>query len=138
MFTRRNQLWAEIVREYRNQLGLSQEELAVQLGISRNYLSQIERGKARNISFNLALKILNLGEQHGKVEVILPRRVMVDASIAPEIVWLNHCGVITESSCQGPPAMALIKPSSVERAKELGYEPEYLADVGLFEIRLRS
>jgi transcriptional regulator with XRE-family HTH domain len=41
------------VRERRIQEGLSQEELAEQVGISRNYLSQIERGQATNLSWHV-------------------------------------------------------------------------------------
>lgn len=38
------------VKERRQELQLSQENLAERAGISRNYLSIIERGEARNIS----------------------------------------------------------------------------------------
>ncbi len=41
------------VRERRRQEGLSQEELANHVGISRNYLSQIERGQATNLSWQV-------------------------------------------------------------------------------------
>jgi len=39
------------VRSLRNELGLSQEELASSCGFDRTYISLVERGK-RNISFN--------------------------------------------------------------------------------------
>lgn len=45
------------VRERREEEGLSQEELAHEVGISRNYLGQIERGRAKNISFEVARRI---------------------------------------------------------------------------------
>ncbi len=60
-------------------------------------------------------------------EIHLTRTVEVDAEIAEEIIWLNEQGVVTESSCSGHgkwPPTALICPSSVEKAKELGYEPK--------------
>jgi transcriptional regulator with XRE-family HTH domain len=38
------------VRERRTEEKLSQEKLAQAVGISRNYLSQIERGQATNLS----------------------------------------------------------------------------------------
>lgn len=41
------------VRERRREEGLSQEELAARIGISRNYLSQIERGQANNLSWHV-------------------------------------------------------------------------------------
>lgn len=84
-----------ILRAYRKEYGISQELLARTLGISRNYLSQIERGIADNISFRLGQRILNLQSKHGKIEVILPRRALIDVEIASEIVWLNWEGVVT-------------------------------------------
>lgn len=45
--------FARKVRDRRLQEKLSQEELANRVGISRNYLSQIERGQATNLSWQL-------------------------------------------------------------------------------------
>ena len=44
------------VKEYRNQLGLSQEELADICDFDRTYISLIERGK-RNLSYTNLLKL---------------------------------------------------------------------------------
>ena len=41
------------VREKRYEEGMSQAELAERVGISRNYLSQIERGEAVNLSWQV-------------------------------------------------------------------------------------
>lgn len=131
--------FAELVGAYRERTGVTQAVLADSLGISRTYLSSIERGKANNLSFALAMKLLNLaGMAHGQLEVTLTRRVWVDATIALEIVWLNESGVETVGCCVGSPATALISPSSVVRAEELGYLPLYVEDSGLFVIELRS
>ena len=130
--------FAKILTAFRTANKLSQQETANRLGISRNYLSQIERGKAMNISFDLGLRILNLGSQHGKIEVTLPRRVLIDGHIAAEMVWLNQQGVHTEGCCQGPPPTTLVKPSSTQRCLELGYEPVYNKSIGRFSIRLKS
>ncbi|MEI7831632.1 MAG: helix-turn-helix domain-containing protein [bacterium] len=46
------------VRERRSQEGLSQDDLAQKTGISRNYLSQIERGQAENISLEYIKRIV--------------------------------------------------------------------------------
>ncbi len=43
----------ERVRKQREHLRLSQTELAEKAGISRTYLSLIERGEAKNISFSI-------------------------------------------------------------------------------------
>jgi transcriptional regulator with XRE-family HTH domain len=54
------------VRICRLQEGLSQQELADRIGISRNYLSQIERGESNNLSWNVRSRIssvLGLGEE---------------------------------------------------------------------------
>ncbi len=48
------------VRNRRKQENLSQEELAIQVGISRNYLSQIERGQATNLSWQLRDKLSSI------------------------------------------------------------------------------
>lgn len=41
------------IRQRRSEEGWSQEKLAQTVGISRNYLSQIERGKATNLSWQV-------------------------------------------------------------------------------------
>jgi transcriptional regulator with XRE-family HTH domain len=41
------------VVDRRKDMGLSQEALAQRAGISRNYISLIERGEARNVSLNI-------------------------------------------------------------------------------------
>jgi transcriptional regulator with XRE-family HTH domain len=45
------------VRDRRLQENLSQEDLAQKIGISRNYLSQIERGQATNLSWQVREKL---------------------------------------------------------------------------------
>lgn len=45
--------FAQKVRDRRIKEGLSQQELADRIGISRNYLSQIERGVATNLSWQV-------------------------------------------------------------------------------------
>lgn len=47
---------ANIVEKKRKELGLSQDEFAAQIGISRQYYSEIESGK-RTPSVNLAKEI---------------------------------------------------------------------------------
>ena len=75
-------------------------------------------------------------------EIVIEQRVKVDSCIAAEIVELNHQGVRTEGCCCGHlkgMAQALIRASSVDRARELGYDPVYYDnDNGLFGIKLRS
>ena len=44
---------AEEVSYHRAERGLTQSELAQKLGISRNYVAQIEAGKAENISIGI-------------------------------------------------------------------------------------
>ena len=73
--------------------------------------------------------------------VTITQQIKVDAEIADEIVWLNQEGVRTEGSCSGhgiARPTAMIKPSSVEKAKQLGYTPWHIEDLGLFEIKLRE
>ncbi len=45
--------FGKLVRDRRKQEKLNQEELAQAVGISRNYLSQIERGEATNLSWQV-------------------------------------------------------------------------------------
>lgn len=45
------------IREYRNQLGVSQEQFALSIGMDRTYLSSVEAGK-RNISIENLYKIV--------------------------------------------------------------------------------
>ncbi len=131
-------MFGEILLTYRKKHELSQQQLSIKLGLSRNYVSQIERGLAENLSFKVAQRILNIDELHGQVWVVLTRRVLVDAVIAPEIVWLNSQGVVTEGCCAGPPPTAMITPGSVEKAQHFGYVLEYQEHIGLFEIMLKS
>lgn len=132
--------FSSLLRMYRQQTETTQEEVAQQLGISRNYLSQIERGIAKNISWGLGTAILNLWHPNetGQIEIVVPRRILVDAALAIEIEWLNVEGVETEGCCIGPPPLAMIRPGSVTKARELGYVPEYQPTTGLYQIRLRS
>ena len=56
------------VRKRRCEEGLSQEKLAQAVGISRNYLSQIERGKATNLSWQVMdrlTSVLGMKEEQG-------------------------------------------------------------------------
>lgn len=64
--------FAKQVRDRRLQEGLSQEQLARAVGISRNYLSQIERGQAKNLSWQLMERLTSClglkGDATGKIE----------------------------------------------------------------------
>lgn len=51
------QSFGQRVRTRRSDEGWSQEELAEKIGISRNYLSQIERGVANNLSWRLVERV---------------------------------------------------------------------------------
>jgi hypothetical protein len=57
-------------------------------------------------------------------EIVIERRLTVDACIADAVVTLNRFGVYTTGCCcghgKGPPT-ATILPSAQERARELGY-----------------
>ncbi len=48
------------VRDRRLEEGLSQEKLAQAVGISRNYLSQIERGQATNLSWQVMERLTSI------------------------------------------------------------------------------
>lgn len=59
-------LFGPRVRDRREKEGRSQEELAKDVGISRNYLSQIERGVATNMSWQVVHRLtatLGLGSE---------------------------------------------------------------------------
>ncbi|MGK7890825.1 MAG: helix-turn-helix domain-containing protein [Leptolyngbyaceae cyanobacterium] len=64
--------FAQQVRDRRRQEKLSQQALAKQVGISRNYLSEIERGQATNLSWQVRQRLASaLGiklEQEGTLE----------------------------------------------------------------------
>ena len=49
--------WGSRLRQHRIDRGLSQEELADEVGISRNYISQIERGVSTNLSLDVARRL---------------------------------------------------------------------------------
>ena len=54
------------VRQRRKEESLSQKDLAEKAGLSRTYLSEIERGEAQNISFQVVeklQKILGIGKE---------------------------------------------------------------------------
>ncbi len=59
------------VRDRRIEEGLTQEKLAQAVGISRNYLSQIERGQATNISWHVMERLTSVlglkGDQVGTI-----------------------------------------------------------------------
>jgi hypothetical protein len=75
------------------------------------------------------------------VEIEITQRIKVDACVANEIKRLNSLGVRTEGSCCGhgqQKPSAIIRPSGVKTAEELGYVPVYREDTGNFEMGLRS
>jgi transcriptional regulator with XRE-family HTH domain len=47
----------QTLRGYRKEQGITQQELAEMTGLSRTYLSEIERGAAQNVSLHVARKI---------------------------------------------------------------------------------
>lgn len=64
------------VREKRKKEGMSQADLAGKVDISRNYLSQIERGEAVNLSWQVKKKLADtLGIP---VEMLLDKSTMLD------------------------------------------------------------
>ena len=85
------------VRERRVEEGLSQEKLAQAVGISRNYLSQIERGQATNLSWQVVERltsVLGLKEQETQSDTILPSSLAQFAKTAElppdDIFMLAH------------------------------------------------
>lgn len=74
------------VRDRRVEEGMSQEKLAQAVGISRNYLSQIERGQATNLSWQVMDKltsVLGLKEQEETDnEMVLPQSLAEFAKTA--------------------------------------------------------
>lgn len=52
----------EALRGYRKKNSLSQQAFAKMAGLSRNYISQIERGLAGNISFSVYSSIVSIIE----------------------------------------------------------------------------
>ncbi len=50
------QLLGATIRQYRQQRGLTQQELAAKIGLSRTYINQIEQGQ-RNVSIRAVLHI---------------------------------------------------------------------------------
>ena len=65
-----------VIRKYREDKGLSQEELAEEAGLHRTYISLVERGH-RNISVDALSQI---AEALG----VYPSRLMSDAEKEPE------------------------------------------------------
>ncbi len=51
-------LFGEAIREYRKQLGLSQEKFALSIGMDRTYYASVENGK-RNVSLQNIERIAN-------------------------------------------------------------------------------
>lgn len=59
-----------IIKEVREELGITQEELSIRTGISRNYIAELENSKKVNPSFETILKIsLALGVEIRKIYV---------------------------------------------------------------------
>jgi transcriptional regulator with XRE-family HTH domain len=51
-----NEIFGKLVKKYREETGLSQSQLAADVGCTKEYISEIENGKA-NITFKLANRI---------------------------------------------------------------------------------
>lgn len=78
------------------------------------------------------------------MQVIITQTINVDDCIAQEIVFVNSMGIRTEGCCCGhgtEEPSAIIKPSCVNKAKKLGYKPEFnheLGHGGQWSINLKS
>lgn len=93
--------FGEDVREQRKAQNLNQEELADRVGISRTYLSQIEQGRATNLSFRLAQKlsvILGLEPPREPVVKVPPslRQFAEEDNLPPE-----HVGMLARIAYRG-------------------------------------
>jgi transcriptional regulator with XRE-family HTH domain len=83
------------IRNRRKEMGLTQVELAGRAGISRNYLSQLERGKATNLSlriFNALTLTTVIGDgvhKDLKTESDLSAVITAAAGITGELSRLN-------------------------------------------------
>lgn len=51
--------WSELIAIHRDRLHISQAELARLVGVSRNYISLIERGHIENVSLKVITGIFN-------------------------------------------------------------------------------
>ena len=49
--------FGETLRIYRSRVGISQQELADKAGVSRNYISLIERDMASNLSLGVLIRV---------------------------------------------------------------------------------
>lgn len=79
---------AERIRELRNKLGLKQEELAISLELTKNYISLVETGK-RNLSpqsVELLCRRYGVNREwleNGKGEMFLTKGEEISAMIGP-------------------------------------------------------
>lgn len=61
----------ELIRQYRKREGITQSSLARSIGISRNYLSQIENDNATSVSFDVMERVRKVtGVSLGKVNAV--------------------------------------------------------------------
>jgi len=67
--TQTNNSFAHLLRGYRDKTGETQEQVASRLGISRGYVSELERGEATNISLELATRIRDLAGWVASIEL---------------------------------------------------------------------
>jgi ribosome-binding protein aMBF1 (putative translation factor) len=87
------------VRARRRQEKLSQEELAQRVQISRNYLSQIERGQSTNLSWQVRQRInAVLGPRRRPVAYRRASRNSRRGSSSPPMTWPCSPGCNTEAS----------------------------------------
>lgn len=64
---------AEAVRKARKAAGLSQEDLALEAGLDRTYISQVERGK-RNVTVIVLARIARALETTPDKLLVVPRK----------------------------------------------------------------
>ena len=98
---------SSIVRTFREANKISQGQMAERLGISRNYLSQIETGKATNVSFALGQEILALeGPQENPKD-----NFRIDLGFEEgRLYWFRPCGdfeMVIEMKVDGRPVKTL-------------------------------
>ncbi len=69
MFVSTPQDWGNVVRDRRNELGMTQEELAERVGRARQWVVRFESGHAGSASVDSLFKLLDVLDLYVQVEV---------------------------------------------------------------------
>ena len=134
-WTPKGQALGEVVRKRRRELGLSQEDMAREIGRALDYIKLLERGMRGNLLENLSPELSNdfaEGEEEGKAKAAARHAAQRDHRGAPELTQSDNAMLVRGTNYYPPLRGTLLSLCDEEHSLYThGSVPYYKAYPGL-------